>query len=130
VCVGVADGQLDTCLAADAAGFNCGLHCSGAGCPNPSASRCRTDPDPQVQSLSCCQNLNQQDAQCNSNHDLSVSFCSTNYDDCVNNCGLPELPANAIRRQVRLPRRPVSDVTWALLVRNLSRPGKLTPSSQ
>src|SRR5579864_5303199 len=134
-CVSTADQQLNQCLAVNEAGRqqcsscvsnrrpgeNCPYCAAATGCPNVIPS-CNTD--------DCCSSVSSsQVAQCNSDHDLAVSICSFNYSDCVTNCGEPELPAYTRQKQLKRPRQPLSDVTWALLIRNLSRPGKLTPSS-
>jgi len=109
--------QCSSCVTNHFPGYNCPSCSAPNGCPNGTPS-CHTE--------DCCLAASSsQIEQCNSDHDQAISLCGTDYNNCLNSCGGEVPPAVAGRTSPSRPRKYLSEAAWALLIRNLSRPGNL-----
>ena|SRR5215510_4105082 len=109
VCTSNAFEQLNNCLANTGP---CGKNMCSTGCPSGTTLLC----DPKYPSA---QN------QCYSDYNTAIAVCDANYSDCSNACSQLVLPGASRRKLRKHPQKRSSDATWALLMRNLSRPSKL-----
>jgi len=132
-CTATADQQFSSCTSANDSGYNSCSYCvatapTGAFCPYCSDATGCPNGTPSCPSgdQRCCDLYHSSQANsCESAYDDALSICSSIYAQCSNNCGNDFPPVLVHRKLPRLPGKTMSDVMWARLMRNISRPAKL-----